>query len=280
MRSKRFAQAFDKLADAERRFWEREFLAPVDRDAQVRVRVAGVICTFAVQPADFVGWGVFRPTSARSAKLVRRASLDERDRYLQLWPQVRLILCEGEGSRWKALAAHQGDRRIRIQGLVPVRLVEAARQFEVVLSRFDGTNFWFEALDPARDPAAAAYLRQALIEEMSPAELDRPGLTPEEKAAYAVCYFREMEARGQQQAQDARRQLRDALRHAGAELVDYLDRGDSYEVTWSIGGREYSADIEKGDLTVACAGICLDGMDAQFDLTSLVEVMREAETTD
>jgi hypothetical protein len=279
MRSRRFDDAFRKLAAAEDRFLGSEFLVPVLQRSQVRVRIAGVVCTLSVTPADFQGWGVFRPRSHSSAELFRPAKLAERRHYLELFPLVRLVLCRRDGGDWLALPAHQGDRRIRIAGLVPLRLVEEAQQFDVVRTRFDGANFWFEGPDPACDPATAAWLRRSLNEAVDPNQLTRPGLTPEEKAAYAVNYYLKEEIRRQRETEQTEGKLREALHHAGAELVDYLERQDSYRVTYSIGGRQHVSAVRKDDLSVQVAGICLSGQDSRFDLASLVGVIREAEGT-
>lgn len=279
MSSKRFEDAFQRLARAEEQFLSSEFLAPVLRGGEVRVRIAGIACRLRVAPSDFEGWGVFRPTSHASARLARPAGLAERRQYLRLFPLVRLVLCCREDPHWLALPAHQGDRRFRIEGLAPVHLVEEAELFEVVQTRFDGANFWFEGVDARRDPAAAAYLREALNGLVPPDELARPGLTPEERTAYAVNYCRKEEVRRQAEAERTEGRIRDALAHGGAELVGYLERRDSYRVTYEIGGQRHVSAVAKDDLTVQAAGICLSGQDRRFDLSSLMGVIREAEGT-
>ena len=75
---------------------------------------------------------------------------------------------------------------------------------------------------------------------------------------------------------DVAAQLSDTLSHAGAQLVDYLERGDGYRVTYKIGNRSYTSSVNKGDLTVQVAGICLSGEDDKFDLGSLVGVLHES----
>ena len=275
-RSPQFEDAFSKLAAAEERFLASEFLAPALGGGEVHVRIAGVINRLRVSPPEFRGFGIFRPTSPAAATLVRPATLAQRREYLALFPLVRLILCKRDSTQWLAISAHQGDSRFRIAGLVPLRIVEEAQQFDVVRARFDGASFWFESLDPSRDPATAAYLRQQVARETDPNLLDRPGLTPEERLAYTLCLIQELVANQPDAPADPARRLRDALAQAGAELVDYLERGDSYRVTYTIGGQQHVSAVRKDDLTIQVAGICLSGEDQQFDLTSLVGVLREA----
>ena len=77
-----------------------------------------------------------------------------------------------------------------------------------------------------------------------------------------------------------RLRLRDNLSHAGARLVDYLERTDSFRVTYLVDGQQYTSSVDKRDLTVQSAGICLDGTDRNFDLASLVGVLREGQRGD
>jgi hypothetical protein len=274
--SKRLNDALDRLAAAEEQFLAGEFLAPMFQGGQVQVRIAGVVCRLKVEPADFAGWGVFRPTSHSSAQLVRPATLAERQRYLRLFPLLRLILCQRQREQWLAIPAHQADTRLRIQGAVPVRLVEEAQLFEVIETRFDGVQCWFERTDARRDSATAAYLRQALQEMTEPDRLSRPGLTAEERTAYALNYWPRLEAQLEAQRDRTEERLREALAHAGAAYRGYLERDDSYRVEYEVDGQRHVSVVGKQDLAVEVAGICLSGEDRHFDLQSLVGVLREA----
>src|SRR5262245_57444053 len=100
MRSSRFSEAFDKLAAAVQQFRACEFFAPVVQGGEVQVRLAGVVMRLRVSPADFRGFGVFRPTSPSTAQLVRSASLAQRRDYLALFPLVRLVLCKRKDGDW------------------------------------------------------------------------------------------------------------------------------------------------------------------------------------
>jgi hypothetical protein len=276
-KSTHVTDALSRLAAAEERFLASEFLAPVIRGGQVQVRIAGVICTLRIRPAGFEGWGVFRPTSHSDAALVRQPKLAERQRYLELFPLVRLILAGTREEQWFALPAHRADSRFQIEGMIPVRLVEEAQLFEVVEARFDGTQFWYAGPDSRWDAATATYLRHELAQLTLPENLKRSGLTAEERAAYELNYWPRYEATEEARQSREERRLRSALGHAGAELKDYVERQDVYTVTYEVDGQRHVSAVSKNDLSVQVAGICLSGEDQNFDLQSLVGVIREAQ---
>jgi hypothetical protein len=293
-----------RLAAEEDQFLAREFLAPAVSGGVVRVRIAGVVCNIRIEPREFSGWGVFQPSSHSTAKLVREASLTERRTYLALFPMIRLIVCRRVGAVWCGSAASFGDARIRLEGLAPLQLADEVQWFDCVQTRYDGTQFWFDQHDGRCDPAAAAYLRAALNELLPPEDLSRPELTAEQRAAYEVNFWertRPAEAQGdavrpqhnpphrrrgrerspaadltaEPEADQVRRRLRESLSHAGAQLLDYLERADSFRVSYLVGGQRYTSSVNKEDLTVEVAGICLSGEDRKFDLASMVGVLRE-----
>ena len=266
----------DRLAVAESDFLTREFVAPVVRNEFVHVRLAGTVCRMKVTCRGFSGWGIFRPKSFTSAKFVREAGLRERARYLHQLPVVRMLLSRRSDQGWLALPAQRGDRRIEVSGEVPVHLAEGAQQFSLVRCRFDGRNLWFDELDSRHDPAMAGYLRESLAKSVDPQRLHRTGLTPEERAAYALRYFERAEIRELLLRDAVEDRLREALAHAGAEFVDYAEHRDGYRVTYRVGRERHVSSVRKGDLTVQVAGICLDGEDAKFDLHSLVGVLDES----
>jgi hypothetical protein len=276
--SKRLHDTLNRLAALEEQAFATEFLAPMLRGGVVHVRIAGVICKFKVEPSDFQGWGVFRPASPTTARLVRTAQQAERKRYVERLPLVRLIIVRRDGDVWKAIPAHRADTRFRFQGLVPVRLAAKVRPFEVVRTRFDGVHCWYDDLDPRGDPAAAAYLRAALTRLEPPESLDRPRLSAEERTAYGLNFWPRLVAEQEAHRDRIAERLRAALAHAGADLRDYLEGEDFYQVVYNVDGQRHVSVVGKHDLGVRTAGICLSGQDSDFDLQSLVGVLREAGT--
>jgi len=279
----------NRFAAEEQAFLHSEFLAPALRGGRVAVRIAGAVCSVRIEPADFEGWGVFQPVSFTQAQLVRRASLAQRRDYLELFPRIRLIVCRRAGDTWFGAAASFGDTRIRLQGLAPLHLAEDVQPFDCVRTRYDGSRFWFDELDTSHDPAATAYLRMALNDRTPPEDLQRRGLTAEERAAYELNYWQlirpqQRAGRGGRPESElpaegdlVRRRLRESLSHAGAELIDYLERADGFRVSYVVGGQQFTSSVNKDDLSLQVAGICLAGEDRKFDLGSLVGVLREGE---
>ncbi len=273
----RVRAVIDRLSVAESDFLRQEFVAPVVRNEFVHVRLAGTVCRMKVACRSFSGWGIFRPKSFASAKFVREAGLRERARYLHRLPVVRMLLSRRSDQGWLALPAQRGDRRVQVTGEVPVQLVEGALQFSLILCRFDGRNLWFDELDSRHDPAIAGYLRESLEEAVDPQRLHRAGLTPEERAVYALRYFERAEVRERLLRDSVEDRLREALAHAGAEFIDYAEHRDGYRVIYRAGRERHVSSVRKDDLSVQVAGICLNGEDAKFDLHSLVGVLQKSE---
>jgi len=263
----------NKLEAEEQDFLKSEVLAPVLPGQAVTVRIAGIVCQLRVDDQRFEGWAVLQPLSLKAARLVRPARLSEAAAYLKLFPSVGLIALAREGHRWLALPAHKGDSRFQIERPVPVLLSEESIQpFDTVSARFDGRLFWYERRDPRRNPALAAYLRLSLNEQHEPKDLHKPGLSAEERAAYASAWGALEEARRSQ----VEVRLAEALAHAGGRIEAFIERDETYTISYHVDGARHVSTVRKNDLSVLTAGICLSGQDQRFDLTSLVGVMREA----
>ena len=262
-----------RLAADEQTFLKQEFLAPAMRSSTVQVRISGVIMQMKILPEDFEGWGVFSPVDHESAVLVRQATRAQQRDYLKLTPSTSVILCNRAGNRWQAIAAH-ADGRFQIDSPVDVQLVEDADLFDSVKVGFDGNRFWFQQIDLRADAPAAAWLRNAAEEKKAPNALERKGLTPQMRAAYAIHHFGRLHTEQEVRQNEVETQLREALEHAGAGLVGYVEHKSGFRVTYTIAGKRHVSSVNKKDLSVQVAGICLSGQDRKFDLTSLVGVMR------
>jgi hypothetical protein len=165
-----------------------------------------------------------------------------------------------------------------VTGNVPISLVTEIQLFDTIITRFDGNQCWFESRDTRRHPRYATYLRAALSEVKE--SLDIEGLTPEERLLYLEAFQRSKIAIEEANRDKNEDRIKSALQHAGAMFRSYQDRGDTYTVEYLVEGNRYTSVVDKRDLTVRAAGICLNGGDRSFDLTSLVHVIREGENRD
>lgn len=267
---------FNKLASEEQAFNKVEFISPVIRGQKVRVRIAGVVMSLAVvRPEDFSGWGIFQPISFRSARWVRDPSLKEISAYLRLFPKVRLVLAFRRKRAWYGVPATESDRRFGFQQAVPVHLAEQCGRFDTAVVRFDGSQCWFESADPRRSRKIADRLRGQLQDYVELEAGDFAGCTPVETDIYETCLLQRLEHR--KDSDEAR--IERSLLRAGAKYFSHHERGESFVVRYEVEGKSYHSTVDKGSFAIQSAGICLSGYDANFDLQSLVGVIREGRAT-
>src|SRR5688500_9070647 len=134
----------NKMAEAEESFLQSTFVAPVRKGVRVRVRVAGIVWEFAVEPRDFEGWAVLQAVDHGRARVIDAPKLGQIREYLTLFPLVPLILCERRKDEWWAIPANASDGRLRIEGPVPVTMAQDVQLFDHVRTRWDGARFLFE----------------------------------------------------------------------------------------------------------------------------------------
>ena len=293
----------NQIAAQETQLTTTEFLAPCVRGGAVRTSLANIIYTFNPQPADFEGWGIFKPINEKTAEVVEEPSLPQLAEYLKLLKPLRLRLAHLlRGQTWLAYPMNESDMQQRFGTAKPVvvHLVTEAIAFEPVIARFDGNAWWFDEIDRRAEPQPAELLREQLQQGTMPENVRFSGMTPEMLIAYELA-LQQTEAyqlRTQQhrhqvrerretpsrrrrrqmelQAQGDEQRLRGALHQGGGELREFRDRGEYWQVEWTaIDGDHHTSAIDKDDLTVISSGICLSGYDRDFDLQSLVGVIEQ-----
>jgi len=281
-----------KLAAQERELAEKPVLAPVVAGGRVRVRLSGIVYQMELEDPAFEGWAILSMVAPGRARVVDKPTRSLVTAYLKLMPRVRLILLDQHQRRWWGIAAQQSDKRFRIDKAVPLCLVGQAASFDTVYARFDGSAFWWEGPDRRRDPGVARGLRKARQDDVSPESLHVRGMVPQERLAYQLLWLlahpealtsKELGAilpgQGLENRQAGR--LTRALDHAGAQLDSFWNTEQgSTVVRFYVDGREHVVEVRTDDLTVLSSGICLSDMDQDFDLTSLVDVLREHEGQD
>jgi hypothetical protein len=274
------------MAQQEEQALQTEFFAPCVRGGLLRTRVRQLIYTFKALPDDFEGWGIFLPLNNKQAELLEEASLFQVVDYLQLLKPLRVRLAQQlRGQTWLAYPANESDAEQRFAAARPllIHLVSEGAPFEQIIARSDGNAFFFEETDRRSDPIVARTLVAEFANRTPAGALQFAGLTPEMRIAYQLASQPyEPPARRRQknlhsaaplpQSDEAR--LNEALKVGGGRLEGFSDRGDYWTVEWtSRNGQQHTSAIGKEDLTVISSGICLSGMDRDFDLQSLVGVI-------
>jgi hypothetical protein len=278
MKRERNDDLLNKLAAAEKDFSASQLFSPVLKGKPIRVRIEGIVVTLdVVKPKNFEGWGVFSPITMKTARFIREPNMAEKQEYFKLFPALRLILCRNTDNQWYGVSAHQADSRFKIHGLVPVQLAQEVQLFDAVKVRFDGANIWFEEVDSRASPKTAIYLRESLVKLLDPKKLELSGLTQEERDAYLMAYGPALAADEEARRDKNEDRIKDALTRAGAKYQSYIERKDSYTIEYTIDGHKHRSVVNKDTLAVESAGICLAGTDRNFDLQSLVGVIRQGQ---
>ena len=267
----------DQFAHDEARFREQTLLAPSLRNGMVRTRLNGIVYEFASEPSTFEGWGLFRPSSAKSAEFLEEPPLYMVEKYLALFPLLRVrLIQELQSASWLAYPVNESDMRQRFGSVrpLPIHLVFQGKQFDQVLGRWDGDGLWFQELDRKADPIRSEEMRESLTKGKKRIESQRSGLTPEEKTSYSIALKATKAYQAEQRRRYGETKVRTVLRRAGGDLQSLQDRQSFWLVEWSTSdGEHHTSAITKDDMTVVGAGICLDGHDREFDLQSLVPVI-------
>lgn len=267
-----------KMEEEEKKLSQTTFLAPITVGGRVRIRVAGIVYEMKVRTRE-TGFCILRMVDAGVAEVVETAPLSLASKYLALFPRLRLVLIDQLDKTWWALAYSDSDTRLQLSGPVPVQLVLGCTNFDTINARFDGAVFWFDSVDRKRDPAVSRTLRRSLEADIKPDEVRARGMVPSERVAYRMMYLHKHRNDPADTMVDDRTRIGEALSHAGATLESfrYTDRDQQFAtVRFVMDGRDHVVNVAMGDLTLQSAGVCLSGQDQQFDLTSVVGVLREA----
>lgn len=276
-KNKNIHNLLNQIAAEESQLTETQFLAPCVKGGKVRTRVAGMVYTFQPKPINFEGWGIFQAVDEKIAKMVEEPILPQIEEYLQLMKPLRMLLAyQLKGQTWLAYPVNESDakQRIGMAKPVPVHLVTDGGSFEPIIARFDGNSWWFEDGDRRADPLPSEELRAALKKVTPPKELRFKGMTPEMATVYDLVARQKQGFMKQMQRQRDEKKLKSALEMGGGELLNFRDRSTYWQIEWVTGdSQRHTSAIDKNELTVVSAGICLSGLDRNFDLQSLVGVV-------
>lgn len=257
-----------KLAESENKFSNQQFLAPVIQGQKIRIKIESVLMELDVTPKRFSGWGVFSCNDFRTAKRIRVANEFERDEYLKLFPAIRTIVVRKEDNYFGVCLP---DNRFKVTGEIPIKLPIELQQFDTIIVRYDGENFWYDCKLYEFSPQAD-YLRESLSVNTQADSLSVNGLLAEHVKAYRsaqleLARLKKLTIEGK---------IQDAVTRGGGIYKSHIERGNSFSITYTIDNQTFTSTVDS-NLNVQSSGVCLSGADRNFDLQSLMSVMRERE---
>jgi hypothetical protein len=261
------------MGEKETALTELEFVSPIFNNRVVATRVDGVLYTFQV-PRSKPGWFKIKPNDTKYARIVGEADLMEIEQYLKYFDRLRLVVAMKKDRVYLAVPDKMNKFGLPPQELIPVFLTDdSVMDFDRILARYDGANFWFERVDTANDPIKSEYLRNNLERLLDTKSLKCPGLTFEERLAYTLRTTLDKSL-----VEDRKKKtFQEDVEHAGGKLLRFSEKSDHYSVTYTVDGEQFTSHIAKdSEHRVIAAGICLAGNDRRFDLKSLITVVREA----
>lgn len=235
-----------------------EFTAFVIPGASVQATLRGLRINFDVLGNDdaFVGVGRLYPhPQTRSARFLRPATRQESHSYLAQFKREIAVLFRNKHDNWIGVSNRQ---------VSPVFCVsEFVQEFESAIIYKIGDVWVFG--EPFREyPGVSSGLRVS-FQNRDHVILVR-GSTPDHRVAY-------MEKIDQVVSKI---QIPDSVSFMGGVLVDMVDRGDGTSlVTYLVHSTRFTSLVDNKTMRVVSAGICLDGEDSNFDLTTLIPVIRK-----
>jgi len=267
----------DEMGEKEEKINDLIFISPIFNSKTVIAYINQIICTFKINKVS-PGWYQFQPINFKKAKVVGPAGMEERENYLKHLPKIRMTLVFRKDNKFFALPDKINSININNNDLLPVLLFDdSVNIFDKIIARYDGAHFWFESVDYNNDPMKAEYLRESIVKEIIPEKLKFPNLLLEEKKAYAIKYTF---SRKYQKEKKERNLIRD-VEHAGGKYLRYEEKNNFFSVTYEVDGEVYTSHISKeSNHMVISAGICLNGHDKNFDLKSIITVIKEAQEKD
>lgn len=267
----------DEMGEKEEKINDLIFISPIFNSKIVVTDINQIIYKFNISTVS-PGWYKFQPINMKEAKVVSPADIMERENYLKRLPKIRMTLIFRKDNIFFALPDKINSININNNDLLPIFLFDdSVNIFDKIIARYDGAHFWFESVDYNNDPMKAEYLRESLEKEIIPENIKFPNLLLEEKKAYAIKFSF---TRKYQKERKEKNLIRD-VEHAGGKYLRYEEKNAFYSITYEVDGEVYTSHISKEDNhMVISAGICLNGHDSNFDLKSIITVIKEAQEKD
>jgi hypothetical protein len=264
-----------KIGEAENSIQDRIFVSPIFFNDFVATKIEGIVYKFKINTPAIPDWYQIRPIDKKTAIAYKAAELQDIEFYLNKLQKIRLILLMRKKNVYLAIPEKTNNLKLPIENPIPVYLFEdTVKDFDRIIARFDGANFWYHQIDVSNDPTKSAYLRDQLVKIEDPKKISYSGLTFEERLAYSLRFILDKKI----VIDKKKESLKSDVEHAGGKFVSFEEKSDHFVVKYSVDSQQYTSRVSKNtEHSILTAGICLSGEDSKFDLKSLITVMREGQ---
>ena len=263
-----------KIGEQEESLKGKTIVSPIFNNESIVSKICGLSYTFKITKQE-PGWYLFKPLSGYKARKYKMAEPADIEKYLKLLPQIRITLAYKKDGIYYGVPIKNNNLSIPENEILEIYLVDdLPLDFDRVIARYDGENFWYESMDMGNDPSKGSYLRDSFQKRVSPNKIHYKGLNFDEKLAYSIRTKIDEEFKKSREEES----LKDDVEHSGGKFISFLDRKDHYAVTLEVDGHKYVAHVGKDHAhRIVSAGICLDGEDNKFDLKSLISLYRRGQ---
>lgn len=235
-----------------------DFFAYVLPGANVQATVSGIKINLKVSGVDFVGVAILRPNiSNRSASLVQPATYEQTEAYLNRFPRSPGVVFRNRFGSWLVSV---NRKTFPVYGIN-----EMTQDFEIIKVHkiFDGV---FVAGRPILDALNTATNMRRELANLTKHPIVS-GMTPDHVCAYMASF---------NDTNPPENVFKKSVRFMGGDLLDYSDRKDGTAlVTYAVSGKTFTSLVNSRNMQVISSGICLDGEDSNYDLATLVPVLRK-----
>jgi hypothetical protein len=264
----------EALGKKEQAITDQVIVSPVFNNTQIVTKIAGIAYALNI-PKLAPAWYNFRPVNLKRANSLGFADLGDVSLYLDKLPKIRVIMVYKKDLVYYGVPLKNNSLGFQPTELIPVFLPGGLiTDFSTCICRYDGANIWYQGTDIWNDIARVDYLQQSLEKLTLPESIQFLGMTFEEKIAYSIRF--KMDATIRESLKE--KGIQHDVEFAGGKFIKSIEKDDHFSVTYEVDGEKYTSIVSKGSVRqVLSAGICLSGTDTEYDLKTLVSVIREGQ---
>ena len=263
----------EALGKKEQAITDQVIVSPVFNNTQIVTKIAGIAYALNI-PKLAPAWYNFRPVNLKRANSLGFADLGDVSLYLDKLPKIRVVMVYKKDQVYYGVPLKNNSLGFQPTELIPIFLPGGLiTDFSICVCRYDGANIWYQATDVWNDLTRVDYLQQSLEKLSLPENIQYPGLTFEEKIAYSIRFKVDAALREGLKKQG----IQYDIEFAGGKFIKSIEKDDHFSVTYEVDGEKYTSIVSKGVGQVLSAGICLSGTDTEYDLKTLVSVIREGQ---